>query len=109
MVIQCIILVVIAILFTPDRSIKGEIDLEQIYFSNAKPFFLLGSIMLIVLSVVDSYLLNFSLFSTESVVRYIGAGAVLIVAFSDNRKVHYSFPFVGIALMGAFLISAVEV
>ena len=108
-VIECTILVVIAILFTPDLSNRDEIDLEQVYFSNAKPFFLLASVMLVILSVTDSYLLNLSLFNAESVVRYIGAGAVLVVAFSDNRKVHYCFPFVGIALMAAFLINVIVI
>ena len=57
-VIQCTIMVVNAILLTPDRSFKDEVNLEQIYFDNAKPFFLLASIMLVCLSVTDSFVLG---------------------------------------------------
>lgn len=57
-VLESITLVICALLLTPGRASSGAVDLEELYYSSARPFFLLGVLLLVQLSCVDTFVLG---------------------------------------------------
>jgi hypothetical protein len=101
-----IALVLCAIVLSPDRVTSGDIDLGDLYYENARPFFLLAAVFLALSTVGDTFVLGVPFVHTENVIRLVGIGLVTFVALSTDRRVHIGLPIVSVVLMAFFLARA---
>ena len=101
-----IALVLCAVVLSPGRVISGDIDLEDLYYENARPFFLLAAVFLALSTVGDTFVLRVPFGHTENLVRFAGIGLVTFVASSTDHRVHIGFPIVAVVLMVVFLATA---
>ena len=107
-VLESIVLVICALMLTPSRSFTGEIDLEQHYYRNARPFFLFGAVLMVQLSVGDTLILGgLSVFHQENLVRGTGAVIAATLAWSSSRRLHRAFPYIASILFAIFLLNAI--
>jgi len=101
-----IALVLCAIVLSPGRVISGDIDLEDLYYENARPFFLLGGVFLVLSTVGDTFVLEVPFLHTENLIRLAGIGLVAFAASSTDRRVHIGLPIVAVVLLAFFLARA---
>lgn len=106
-VLEAMLVVVIAGLLTPGRQFAPDIDLEDLYFDNAKPLFLVATAMLVSLCIADTTLLQDSIFTTENLIRALGILLTLTLAFNGKKKVHYAMAIVAGLLLFLFQVYAV--
>ncbi len=101
-----IALVLCAIVLVPGRVISGDINLEDLYYENARPFFLLAAVFLGLATVGDIFVLGVPIGHTENLVRFLGIGLATFVASSTDHRVHIGFPIVAVVFMAVFLATA---
>jgi len=105
-VTEGIALVLCAIVLSPDRMISGDVDLEDLYYENARPFFLLAAVFLALSTVGDTFVLGVPFGHTENLTRLGGIGLVGFAASSTDRRVHIGLPIVAVVLLAIFLARA---
>lgn len=105
-VVEAIVLVICAIILTPVVA-NGFVDLQALYFKSARPFFLLGAVLLVLFTVSDTLVMQVALYHPENVVRMLAAVVICIMAFTANRRLHHALPAVAIVLLVAFLLNVI--
>ena len=108
-VTQTTLLVVGAILLIPSRHFTEEVNLEQIYFDNCRPFFLVYGVMMSGLIINDSFILGTGLYTRENAVRLVASIVGILMGFCENRRIHQGFPIASIGLMAVFLLTDIEI
>jgi hypothetical protein len=103
-VVETMILVVCAILLTPVRSASHHTDLRALYFANARPFFLLGALLMLLLGIGDTFVLGGPILYGENAVRLAGAGLALTMALVRAPIVHRLLPIVAGGLLASFVL-----
>jgi len=101
-----IALVLCAIVLVPGRVISGDINLEDLYYENARPFFLLAAVFLALSTAGDTFVLGVPLRDTENLIRLVGMGVGTFAASSTDRRVHIGLPLVAVVFMVVFLATA---
>ncbi|MCH7817398.1 MAG: hypothetical protein IIC60_12600 [Proteobacteria bacterium] len=105
-VLQGISLVFCTILILPGRVSAEVIDLDALYYANARAFFLFAMAFLVLSSVGDTLILGMPLVHTENVIRVAGLGLLSLVAWSTDRRLHVGVPIVSVVLLAVFLARA---
>jgi len=106
-VTEAITLVLCALLMVPGQREKSEsIDLRRVYLDNSRPFFLLGTLLLVQLTLVDVLVLGMPLLHGENAVRAFGVAVALFAAWSRDPRVHTGIALVSLALLAGFLVEA---
>ena len=105
-VLQGISLVFLTILLAPGRADSGHLNLQDLYYENARPFFLVGAGLLALTSVADTFVLGMPIGHTENLLRLVGIGAATCVGWSTNRRLHVGLPIVAAVLLVLFLARA---
>jgi len=105
-VFETMLVVIASMLMTPGRSFEPGLDLEQLYFDNARPFFLVGAVMLLSLSSVDTLVLGIAPVSSENLIRVIAMVVLVLMSFARKREYHYFTAVVSGLLLCAFLVLA---
>jgi len=108
-VLEAMIMVICALLLTPNRALTGKIDLTDLYYDNARPFFLCATILMIQLGLVDSLVLGTPLLHAENLVRLTGAASTALLAWSPNHRLHVAFPFIAVVLFTTFLLNSIQI
>ena len=106
LVAEVIALVLCAIVLSPGRVISGDIDLKDLYYENARPFFLLAAVFLALSTVGNTFVLGLPFGHTENLIRLVGIGLATFVASSTDRRVHTGFPILAVVLLAFFLARA---
>lgn len=107
-VAETMTLVLCALLLTPPRALAGAVDLGALFHDGARTFFLVGAVLLVQLSLVDSLILGTPLLHVENGVRLLGVGVALAAARSASPRFHGVLAAVSAALLGAFLLFSIE-
>lgn len=105
-VFETMMVVIAALLLTPGRTFETGLNLEALYFANSRPFFLVGVLMVITLTVVDTTILGLAPLAAENLVRVAALVLVSTMAFVRNRRLHYVATAVFVALLLAFMFTA---
>lgn len=105
-VVEAIVLVLCAIVLTPTAGIE-PVDLEALYFRSARPFFLLGVILMLLFTVSDTLIMGVSLQHGENIVRLLTAMVIGVAAFTSHRLVHRFLPVAALVLLAAFLVNVI--
>ena len=100
-----IALVLAAIVLGPSRPWSERIDLEQLYYQSARPFFLVGTFALVLMSIVDTFVLGTPGLFTENIVRAVATAACLFVGLSTTSMVHKAFPVIVTGLLITFFLN----
>ncbi len=98
-------LVISALLLTPDRSHAKFIDLECLYYEQARPLFLLGAYLLIQLVLNDTLIFKMPFLHTENLIRFLGVGFALVLAWSPSKRLHTSLPIATATLLAIFMFN----
>ncbi len=106
-VLEAITLVVCSLLLTPGRSLSGEVDLGRLYYDNARPFFLLGGLLLLQLGLIDTLVLGMPLIHMENLIRLVALGVVALAAWSSDTRLHTMLPIAAALLLGIFLVNSI--
>ena len=104
--VQTASLVVAILLLIPGRVIPDEVDLVELYFANSRFFLLLGFTAIFMANVTNAVILHEPILSAKSGIRAVACGAILLLAFNSNRRLHYFMPVVFLILFGLFLAFA---
>ena len=98
--------VLAALLITPKIPAQGILDLREYYFRQRVFFFPIVASILVQFSLLQLVLIDRSLLHPGSILRHIGAAALLGLAWSKSSGLHQSAVFVLLAL---FVIYSVVV
>lgn len=104
-VLASVALILCALLLTPGRSHTQDVDLESLYYEHARPFFIIGAFLLFQFSMNDILIIGTPFLHTENYVRIFGAAMVLMLAWSPNRRLHVTFPFISTILLIYFMLN----
>ena len=104
-VLAAVALVICALLLTPGRSYAEYIDLEYLYYEQARPLFILGAYLLIQLIVNDTLIVKMPFLHTENLIRFVGAAFALALAWSPSKRLHSRFPIGAAALLAIFMLN----
>ena len=107
-VAEAVTLVLCALLMSPRDPGPDHLDLERHYLENARPFFLLGGLLLVQLTLVDDLVLGTPFLHPENAVRLPGVALTVAGAATSSRRVHMTLPFVAAVLLVGFLFVAVR-
>jgi hypothetical protein len=105
-VAETITLVLCALQLVPRRSAAGAIDLEELYFSNARTFFVLAVILMLQFCAWDTVVLGIPVFHSENLIRFSAAIVCGFMAWNLNPRLHKLMPVATAVLMGLFLSKA---
>jgi hypothetical protein len=100
------LVVIASVMLTPGRSFDPGLDLEQHFFDNARPFFIVGAMMIVSLTIADLKLLGIPVFSAENLIRYLATILCLVMAYVENRRFHYVAALGFGVLLVAFIMLA---
>ena len=98
-----IALVFLTILLIPERVDSRHINLQDLYYENARPFFLIGAGYLAMTLVSDTVILGMPIGHTENFIRLAAIGTIIFVGWSTNKRLHVGLPFVSAAAMALFM------
>ncbi len=104
-VLAAVTLVICAVLLTPGRSYAENIDLECLYYEQARPLFVLGAYLLIQLVLNDTLIVKTPFLHTENLIRFLGAAFALALAWSPSKRLHTAFPIVTATLLAVFMFN----
>jgi len=105
-VAETITLVLCALQLVPRRSATGAIDLEDLYFANARVFFILAVIVMIQFCAWDVIVLGIPVFHAENLIRASAAVVSGFMAWNLDARLHKLMPVVSTLLLGLFLSKA---
>jgi hypothetical protein len=106
-VTEAITLVLCALLLVPGaREDAAACDLHRVYLDNSRPFFLLGALLLVQLTLVDVLVLGMPLLHGENAMRGVGTAVAIVAARSRHPRVHTGVALVSLALLAGFLLEA---
>lgn len=95
--------VLLTSLLVPGRADSGHLNLQDLYYENALPFFLIAAGFLALLSIADTFVLGMPIGHTENLIRLVGIVTVTYVGWSTNRRLHVGLPIVASVLLALFL------
>ena len=104
-VLAAVTLVICALLLTPGRSYAENIDLECLYYEQARPLFLLGAYLLVQLVLNDTLIFKMPFLHTENLIRFLGAAFALALAWSPSKRLHTAFPIASATLLAIFMFN----
>ena len=108
-IVEAIIMVLCAIVICVRPRGVEPIDLEQQFFSNARPFFLLASLLMALLTIVDVWVLELPLTDRENLVRIGAGGLALSAGLIKNPTFHRIMPLASTVLLLVFIsVAAVK-
>ena len=108
-VLEGMMLVLCAIQLMPSRTSDIDIDLRERYFDSRQPFFILGALTLVQMTITDIFIIGIPVLHSENGVRLAGAGVAALLAWSPNPRLHAVMPAIALVLLGAFLTYAIMV
>lgn len=88
-VFETMLVVIASMLLTPGRTFEPGLDLEQLYFDNARPFFLIGALMLVSLSLTDVVVLGIAITDFENLIRMLALIVLVFMAYAEKRVYHF--------------------
>jgi hypothetical protein len=102
-VLECIVMVLCALVLLPTREDAGPIDLRQHYFAQCRLFFSLGVVLLLQLSAVDVVITELPLLHVENAIRLPGIGIAVLGAAFPSPRVHVALATVSALLFAGFI------
>ncbi|MEN8161218.1 MAG: hypothetical protein ABFS41_14190 [Myxococcota bacterium] len=102
-VIECIVMVLSALVLLPTVEAREPIDLRQHYFAQCRLFFLLGCLLVLQLTTLDLFVLGQPLFHVENAIRLSGAGVAALAAAFPNPRFHTALAALATVLFAGFV------
>lgn len=98
-----ITLTLCALMLVPRARDAEGVDSRQVYFDNAKSFFSLGALYIVLVTTMDVVVLGSPLIHVENIFRGFGAAAALAMAWLSHERMHESFAILGLVILLGFL------
>lgn len=87
-VLEALVLVIAALVLTPDEPIAAALDLRQHFYANSKLFFALGGAVIAQLAIVDFVVGRQPFWHAENAIRSIGFALAAVAAWSADERLH---------------------
>jgi hypothetical protein len=101
--VEALVMVMAALVLTPDDPFATELDLHRHYFEHARLFFLLGAAVIAQLAIVDFLVGGQPFWHLENAIRVPGVGVAVLAAWSRSERLHHALAVVAAVLLLIFV------
>lgn len=103
---ECLVLVLAALVLVPGVEVGESLDLRAHFFEQSRPFFLLGVVLILQLTLIDRLVGDQPFFHPENLFRLPGAALALAAGISRSEKLHSVLAASALALLVGFIVFA---
>ncbi len=103
MVLQTLTLVLAAKMLSPRVDLNQRVDMKIHFHENTKVFFILASLLMVLLAINDVVILHQEILHTENLIRVPAAVICLVAAFQQSERFHAIFATFAATMLAIFL------